>query len=185
MKTTEERSDWKRFLATGSSGEVLARIVEGDPLHVTERVAERLEKRCLILDAERVALGTLARVARLAPHYRGRPEFPVWLRERTDEAIDDLLRREETEEETDQDGAHAVLARPLGLDPVRAREACRAFHRCSDFERACFFSLVFRARSLDEAAEELSGAPTEIARAARRVLDQLMRPEVREPEELP
>lgn len=185
MTTTGERSDWKRFLATGSSGEVLARIVEGDPLRVGERVAERLAERALLLDAERVALGTLARVARLAPHYRGRPEFSAWLGERTDEAIDDLLRTEEADEETDDDGAHAVLARPLGLDPRRAREACRAFNRCSDFERACFFSLVFRARGLDEAAEELSGAPTEIARAARRVLDYLMRPETLEPEELP
>ena len=37
----------------------------------------------------------------------------------------------------------------------------------------------------DEAAQELSGDPTEIARAARRVLEYLMRPVVQEPEELP
>lgn len=186
-----ETVDWKRFLATGSPREVLARLVDGDPLGVRALVAERLSASRRLLDAERVALRTLARVARFACRYRGRPEFSNWLVERCDEAIEDILDEErEAAARTaafapEPSEAFTLLAEPLGIEAHLARRACAAANDCAFDERDAFFALVLEARPLDEVAQDKDCEPTLLARRARRVLLAILRPEARELEVLP
>jgi len=190
---TQSRSevDWKRFLATGTPREVLARLVDGDPLGVRAVVAERLKTSRRLLDAERVSLRTFARVARFACRYRGRPEFSTWLAECCDDAIDDILDEEreaavsESASAAAPSEAFALLAEPLGIDSFQARRACVAIHDCTFEERDAFFEIVLAARSLDDVAQEKDCAPTLLARRARRVLLAILRPEARELEVLP
>lgn len=181
--------DWRRFLATGSPREVLARLVDGDPLGVRALVAERLNTSRRLLDAERVTLRTLARVARFACRYRGRPEFETWLVERCDEAIDDILDEEReaaaSSFASEPSEAFTLLAEPLGIEAQVARRACVAVNDCTFEERDAFFALVLEARPLDQVAQDKDCEPTLLARRARRVLLAILRPEARDLEVLP
>jgi len=85
------RPHWRRLLAGSSPREVLARLVNGDPLGVRARVALRLREHCYLMDADRVYLRAVARCARFSSRYRGQPSLEEWLTERVDEALGDLL----------------------------------------------------------------------------------------------
>ena len=164
-----ESVDWRALLAGGSPREILARLVDCDPLGLRAVVYERLRARAYLLEADRVFLRSLARVARYAPRYRGEPELAIWLAERVDEALLDLL-------DEDREGAAlaedtlAGLARPLGLDPAAMRAACARFHALPEEERRTFFALVVEGRDLDELARDSGESATGIARRARHAL---------------
>lgn len=174
--------DWRAWLAGGTPREVLARIVQGDPLELRKRVARKLRSEALLYDADRVQLRVLARCARGAPAYRGRPDLETWLERQVDDALRDLLREDDersaaassairkaarrtnggssTEEATrvrrdaapGTSGALVELARPLGLDPASLEQACQAFNRLPVADRRAFFLLVLEARDLDQLA---------------------------------
>ena len=57
------------------------------------------------------------------------------------------------------------------LDPRSIQLGCRAFNRLALDDRAAFFELVLRGRSLDELAREGGRLAVELARSARRALD--------------
>jgi DNA-directed RNA polymerase specialized sigma24 family protein len=171
--------DWRRWLAGGSPREVLARIVRDDPLHMRERVAARLRAEAWLLDADRVQLRALARVARAAPAYRGRPALPEWLDAHVGRAIAELVQRDGDGGALDAGDvdllrAFEQLARPLGLDPRALGRACAAFNRLPAPERGAFFALVIEGRELDELASGAGASATELARRARRALDAVL-----------
>ena len=187
----ELRPDWRRFLASGTPQEVLVRLVDGDPLGVRARAVARLREARLVLDGERVALRCLARVARAAQFYRGRPSFETWLDERCDEALRDLVEEERLAVSRGEPVASEpnvvlrLFAEPLGLEPAAARRACVTLNERPFEERDAFFALVLEARPLDEVARERDLDPTLVARRARRVLLALLRSDEREQEMLP
>lgn len=171
---------WRNLLAGGSAREVLARIVQGDPLRVRDEVARQLRTDAYLLDADRVHLRSLARCAREAPRYHGHPDFPDWLQVIVARSIDELLREDQ---EAERSGVHeghaplaafAALARPLGLEPETMRRACVAFNRLPLADRQAFFDLVLTARSLEDLVRESGESATEIARRARRALDAIL-----------
>ena len=178
------RVHWRRILAGVGPREVLARLMEGDPLDVRRRVDEGLRRRAYLFDADRVFLRALARIARLACRYRGRPALAAWVAERVDESLLDLL-REDREAELRGDPAAGMevaafedLAAPLGLEPRRMRSVCVAFNHLPEPQRRAFLELVIEGRSLDELAGR--GIPaTEIARRARGALEAVLSAEGR------
>ncbi len=168
---------WRQLLAGGSPREILCRIVQGDPLGMRDRVARRLHAEAYLLDADRVQLRALARCARFAGRYQGRPELAAWLDEIVDQAIEDLL-REDVEVDVGRDSSAATpgaaftaLAAPLGLEPEAMQRACAAFNRLPAADRAAFFELVIHRRSLDDLARRSGESASEIARRARRALE--------------
>jgi len=185
------RPHWRRLLSGSSPREVLARLVNGDPLGVRELVARRLREHGYLLDADRVFLRAIARCARFSARYRGQPALEEWLVERVDEALGDLLnedleavrRRAAMSGTPDSSGpsgpegggvaggAHEDFARPLGLDPARMRLACVAFNHLDLPARRAFFDLVIEGRSLDALARSSGTSATDLARRARRALD--------------
>lgn len=171
---------WQALFAGGSPREILSRIVQGDPLSLREHVARRLRADAYLVDADRVHLRCLARCARRAVRYHGRPELAAWLETIVIESIEELHREDQesalgsSDAEATHGGAFSALARPLGLDPRAMRSACVVFNRMSAPERRAFFDLVIRGRSLDELARESGESATEIARRARRALDALL-----------
>jgi DNA-directed RNA polymerase specialized sigma24 family protein len=178
---------WRQLLAGGTPREILCRIVQGDPLGMRERVARRLHAEAYLLDADRVQLRALARCARFANRYPGRPELATWLDEIVDQAIEDLV-REDVEGELEREKAAALpsaafsaLARPLGLEPEAMRRACAAFNQLPALDRTAFFALVLHGRSLDELARDGRESASDVARRARRALDLLLRVGVLEP----
>jgi DNA-directed RNA polymerase specialized sigma24 family protein len=170
---------WRKLL-TGTPREVLARLVQDDPLGVREKVASHLKAEALLLDSDRVHLRVIARVSRFAGRYRGRPELPAWIESAVAEAVDELLR-----EDHESDGsapaagaaspdAFAALAPPLGFDPGALRKACAAFNRLPFADRSAFLELAVAGRSLDEVARAAAESATEVARRARRGLEVLL-----------
>lgn len=169
--------DWRTQLAGASPREVLARLIAKDSLGLRMRVASALAEHCYLLDADRVWLRAVARVARFSTRYRGEPALERWLRSQIDDAIGDCLENAEADGATERDAPSGFesLARPLGLDAARMQAACAAVNACTAPERAAFFALVIDREELDRAAARLASSPTDCARAARRALELCMR----------
>jgi len=170
---------WRTILA-GTPREVLARLVQGDPLGVRGVVANRLRSGSVLLDADRIHLRAIARIARSAGRYRGRPAVDAWVDGHVVQVLADVIREDH---ESTRAGAAApaevseafsALAGPLGLDPGSMRRACAVFNVLPLADRAAFVDLVLRNRSLDEMARELGENATQIARRARRALDAIL-----------
>jgi DNA-directed RNA polymerase specialized sigma24 family protein len=140
-----------------------------------------------------VHLRGLARCARAAVRYRGRPDLSTWLSSIVDESMAELLSEDHEAAHSGScadamhAGAFSALARPLGLDPESMRSACVLFNRLPLPERGAFFDLVIEGRSLDACAKERGESATEVARRARRALDVLLSAQNKKPhsEELP
>ncbi len=143
------------------------------------------------MDAEHVHLRALARCAREAVRYRGRPPLDVWLGARVDEAIDDVLRDELRRLGRARDarpsagnaravggraagesgGVWRALAAPLGLEPVAARCACAALNAQPEAERrACYGVLVEGVAPAQLAGARAGGTAADAAQRARRAL---------------
>ncbi len=174
------RTDWRRLFAAGSPREVLARLVDGDPLGLRTAVAEGLRRGAFLMDADRLHLRVLARCARAAPSYRGRPPLSEWLAQLVDDSLLDVLREDAEEEragstpDAERLAAYRELARPLGFEPAAMRAACVVFNALHEGERKAFFSLVIDGHSLDDAARDSKRSATELARAARTAFDALL-----------
>lgn len=168
---------WSRLFAGGSPREVLSRLVPGDPLGVRQRLARVLTDEALLVDADRAHLRALARCARAAMRYHGKPEIDEWVDERVREALTEIVREDaeaaRSSAPPDAGSAFEALARPLGLDPAHMRSACAAFNCLPIDERRAFFDWVVRGRALDRLAAEARTNASEIARRARRALDVL------------
>lgn len=175
-----EARSWSRWLGGGTPREVLARIVHGDPLAVRRRASARLRARALFVDVDRVHLRSLARIARYAVRYRGRPSLDAWIAAQVDRAIDELL-----EEELAGAGAgacpmgphsaHASLAGPLGLDPDAMRRACAAVNARADPDRRAFYALVVEGATLDELARAEGAPVSDLGRRLRAALEGVLR----------
>jgi len=174
-RRVERALDWRAILAGATPREVLARLMNGDPLGLARVVEARLRARAYLLDADRVFLRAAARCARLATRYRGDPPLAAWLAERVDESLLELV-DEELEalasgiEPERAPEVFESLARPLGLDPTRTRRACAVHNALEEAERRAFREVVLEGRDLDELARAGGRSATAIARAARRAL---------------
>ncbi len=165
------------LLFGGTAREILARLLDGDPLGIRPLAASRLRTRCLLMDGDGIHLRALALCARHARHYRGQPAFGAWLRERVDAAIDALLAeqgRQGSDREVEGSGVWSEMAPPLGLDPEGMRVACTAFNQLGQTERQAFFELVIDGRCPDEWAHASGINISELARCARRGLDAVL-----------
>ncbi len=173
-RARNSRRDWRRWLAGGSPREILARILPGDPLALRAIVARRLREAALLLDADRVHLRALARCARYAARYEGRPAIESWLEAQLAAAIEELSREELPPAGPGRTSAIGDLARPLGLSPDAMHRACRAFNQQPAEDRQAFFALVIEQFTLDDIAHRAGISAGEAARRARRGLDALL-----------
>lgn len=174
----EAPAPWRAWLAGGSARDVLARIVQEDPLELHRRVASRLRAHAYLLDGDRVLLRCFALVARHASRYRGAPAFDTWLDAMVAAAVESVL-REDLEPERHPDvsacsPAFMSLARPLGLEPDALVRACVRFNHLPTADRLAFCALVLRSRTLEDVVRETGENATEVARRARRGLETLL-----------
>jgi hypothetical protein len=88
----------------------------------------------------------MARIARAAGRYQGRPDLVQWLDGHIDLALQDCRPSSSRllPEHSLSQGAFAALARPLGLDPAQLALACARFNELDDEARRAFFQLVLR-----------------------------------------
>lgn len=172
--------DWRSALAGRRPGEILARLVDGDPLALRPAVCACLRRGAWLLDADRVHLRAIARCAQRGVEYRGDPPWPEWIRAVVDEAVLDLLREDAeahaagADPSPDEEARLATLARPLGLDVRVARAAVVAFHRASLDVRLAFVRIVIEGQTPQSVAREFDRDVAAVTTDARRALESLL-----------
>ena len=119
----------------------------------------------MLLDADRVHLRVVARIARSAGRYRGRPGLEDWVDGHVLAVLGDVIREDHesargsaTSGEEVPD-AFLALAGPLGLDPSSMRKACACLQLLPLADRAAFVD--------PRAAQPIPGRPGAGARRER------------------
>ena len=143
--------------------ELLAWLVQGDPLGLRARLARRAAREAWLVDVERTLLRAQTLVAL---HAREWP--PGDLEARLEAAVGEALRQLALEE--DAGGAPEALefcCRPLGLDARVVGEACRGFNRLPVEVREAFFAVVLAGESPERSARARRLSLVEFARRAR------------------
>jgi hypothetical protein len=148
------------YLRRGTPRQVLAEIVEGDPLGMRGRCTERLCTRALLLSLDRLVLRSMARAARAAMTYRGRPQLARWLNAQIDAAIRDLIAEDRENERMGllpgepADPHYAFVSEALGVDPALARRVCVVHNDLPDLQRRVFWAVIVEGKSLHRCVAE-------------------------------
>ncbi len=132
--------------------DVLAKIVDGDPLGLTELCTERIQVRAVFLEPTRLVRRTFARVAYEAcrdPN-RGKPTLHGWILARVDQALGELIAEDRDDEwrGVPIDPSHETLAfyhdiaRKLLLEPSATRRACIRFNLLDEVARQAFWTVI-------------------------------------------
>ncbi len=154
---------WEVLFALPSSSQILARLVDGDPLAIEERCRARIEHLALLVDLERVVQCTLANVAYFARRYRGAPPFELWMRQRVEAGIERVLEDEQESERALMSFAapsaiHRQVAQAMGFDIHLARRACVVVNSLPLTVRRVFCAVVLRRQALDDLSDAEFGA---------------------------
>lgn len=155
----DPRLDALRPLDGEGVGDVLPRLVEGDPMELLEVCARYLAEEALMLDLGRLHSRSLAIVARRAAE-AGEEDVEAWLGARVGEAADQLMYEEQLEERMgfpaarEDDPRSVLLMEALGIEPAMARGVSVSFHRMNVEGRKNFWRAVVAGEGIDGIAEE-------------------------------
>lgn len=169
-------------LFQGSPREILERLAEDDPLEIVARTQERIARRALLLDLERVAPKALAQVAYRARTFRDGAPLDPFLGVCIRRAIEDAVREDREEERRGSipvapyDRRYAHLVESLGLEPAQARRACVRFNDLPLAARRSYFALCVERRSLEEWMRESDAPRREVEEHLRRAFEALSVP---------
>lgn len=156
------------LLRGGSPKEILARLIDGDPLEIRARCKERLHARALLLSLDRLQLRSLARIAHAGPRWNGEPPLGPWIEGRIEHSMKELM--EEDAESVRSglptlgpgEGHYTFLSSLLGIEPHLAPRACVAFNTEPEEVRRTFFAVVVEGMRLTRYVAEGNGSPQEV-----------------------
>jgi hypothetical protein len=162
-------------LRTGSPRQVLARLVDGDPLALERRVRRYLGERALLLDAERLFLRAVARAAFAAARWNGDTRLEPWLDAQIVRAASDLMDEDRAAERegtppVSTESRYAFLAEALGVEPDVARRACVVFNDLPERVRRVWWAAVVERSSLERCVSRGLGTPADVRADLRRAL---------------
>lgn len=146
-------------LTTGGARDVLAQLLDGDPLDLRTRLLRRTAERAVVLPIDTLVERAAVHCARAARHYRGKPAVDRWVERRLDEVFAAALRCE---------------SRRASADGAPLERAADRFNGCARDERDLLWRLAFAGTTLDELAHERGVGLATVAQAARRALDALL-----------
>jgi hypothetical protein len=140
-----EQAYWPGFLR-GDAREILARMLESDPLRLRERSAVRLRERWFVIEPDRAFARAAAVCAKGAAAEPAPADLQAWALGKIDVAIDQLLEADAQAEQDqapleEDDRVFPLLTDALLLDPGRVRECAVAFNALDDLSRRAFFEL--------------------------------------------
>jgi hypothetical protein len=151
---------WREILGSGSPREVLAKLIDGDPLDLVERCQQRLERQALLLELKRLHLRSAAQVARRAAEYTGTPDLDVWLSEHIRRSLKELVAEDEAALASNaltgptSDERILALAQFLGIEPTLALRGCTTFNKASYETRSAFQAIVMGGTSVADWCRE-------------------------------
>lgn len=163
-----EEEPWRELFGLGSPSEILPRLLDGDRLELWPRCAEHVMHRCQLMDVERLYYRAVARIAHAGPTYRGRPELSVFLRERIEVSLNELMREDQEEERRGAPMAEGESARfrflneVLGMELPVTRGGVVRFNVLDEEVRQTFFALVVEMRRFNRYLAEGHGPPEKI-----------------------
>ncbi len=166
---------WRELFAAGSPREVLARLIDGDPLDLGARCQDRLRRQALLLDLQRLYLRSLAHVSRDAVTYRGTPRFEFWIADKIRRSLKELQDEDRSRLDlpvTDTSGDPWLigLADLLGMDPRSLGRGCTAFNAAPFEVRTAFFGMLVDRQPLARWATEQGLTPERASSLLRRAL---------------
>lgn len=151
-----------------SPREILARLVDGDPLEIEARCRERIEALAYLVDLPRTYLRAVARVAHAAVRWRGEPPLSEWLQERIDFSIGELV-DEDREEELggvppveSGHSRYAFVSEVLGIEPALGRLACLAFNNLPERVRCSFNAVAVLGMTVNRRVAQGYGPPERV-----------------------
>jgi hypothetical protein len=151
-----------------SPKDILARLLDGDPLEVRARCKERLHALALLLSLDRLQLRTLARIAHAASRWDGEPPLRQWVEGRIEYSMKELIEedaervRSGIPELGPGEGQYAFLAALLGIEPHLGPAACVAFNIQPEEVRRAFFAVVVEGKRVNRYVAEGNGSPQEV-----------------------
>jgi hypothetical protein len=167
---------WREVLGSGSPREVLARLIDGDPLDLVERCQQRLERQALLLELKRLHLRSAARVARRAAEYNGTPELDVWLGEVIRRSLKELIAEDVAALASNaltgptSDERILAIAQFLGIEPALALRGCTTFNQAPYETRCAFHAIVMGGVSVADWCRENQMPETKAKSHIRRAL---------------
>lgn len=153
------------LLSGSSTSVVLDRIMNGDPLGVRQRCAERIRERCHLLYFDSLYVRAMARIAFKGVRYRGQIPFDRWMAERIDEAADDQLEQELEAERAGLPSSepwethYRFISELLGIEPGMTRRGCIRFNNAELPVRQIFFALCVDGITFNRYVAEGNGPP--------------------------
>lgn len=147
-----------RDMLEGGPEEVLARLLEGDPLGLAQRTSRCIAGRALLLQPQRLfdrAIACLAREGRL---YRGDPPMEEWISARIDRCADGLLLADWQQVRmgipgrVGWPGDYAQIAERVGTSAALARAMCVAFNTLEFSTRDAFSQVFLQGKGLERYA---------------------------------
>jgi hypothetical protein len=167
--------DRASLFAPSAPRELLARLLDGDPLGLEERARRHLEEQALLLDPERLFLRAVARAAFAGARRDGAAPSAAWLDDQVERAAADLRAEDRADERAGADtdpgeARYAFLAEALGVVPEVARRACVVFNDLPWRVRRAWWLAVVERRSLERCATEGLGTLEQVRAHLRRAL---------------
>jgi hypothetical protein len=168
------------LIGSGSPQEIMARILAGDPLGIVDRARGWLDTHAFLVDSNRLALRTMAHVARSAKRYHGKPDLHTWIELLIERATRDLIQEDREADRLsrpvadDEIAPYGFLAEALGIEPALARRACVIFNGMAEYDRRAFYATAIQGKSMHRHVSEGHGPPARAEAALQRVLRRLL-----------
>jgi hypothetical protein len=160
---TDSSIDLQRAIGGDSPHEILERMVKGDPLGVEERCHRILRERALLIQPERLALRSMAKIAVFGFTRRGQ-SFPTTVIDSIIEsAITDLIREDSEQERAGLPSSgemYGQVSGALGIEPGLARRTCVVFNSMPFLSRRVFWATLVERSSIEFVSSQL-GISTE------------------------
>ncbi len=171
---SEPLTELPAFLKDPDPLKVLHLLIQQDPFQLASRCRQALRREALVLNPERLARGTMARIALAAPNYAGREPLAEWVELAITISLEDML-AEQAEEERNgvplaksADAAFYVrFAQVGGIAAQDARVACSTLNGLPLEHRRAFHAVILDGESVDAYAQRLVQEPAQVVELLR------------------
>jgi hypothetical protein len=178
--TSEGRGYARPLDLTGLKGaptrELLARLLDGDPLRLGTRSATRRDELAYLVSSDRLYFRTAARIAYHATVYGVDDPNDEWIGEAIDRCIEELLRedqyaaRQGDPVEPEDVYAYQAVMELLDVSAESSRTVCVAFNSLPAWRRETFFDYSRARSALAEVARETSVTEEQVREDLARTL---------------
>lgn len=168
----EPPTQWRELFEGGTGEEIMARLLDGDPLSIRARAAGYIVRTGFLVNPEALALRSLARLAFDARTLEPSTGFEVWCDHAIETSCHELIEDQLTEElnfvpncSSKEGPFYANLAGLLAIESELGRTVALAVNRLSRRGRQAVATVGLAGESIETFAT-LEQVPLDVARTA-------------------